>query len=106
TLFDALDAARIVTASSVHQTSLPDAMRAKVLRAISSAHQRLVSAVTGLVLEAAAPFTEKLKEAQQQTSELRDRVASAERTRAELESKFAATIDQSLPWEKRGVTEW
>lgn len=106
TLFDALDAARIVTASSVHQTSLPDAMRAKVLRAISSAHQRLVSAVTGLVLEAAAPYTEKLKEAQQQTSELRDKVASAERTRAELESKFAATIDQSLPWEKRGVTEW
>ena len=24
----------------------------------------------------------------------------------ELAEKFATTIDQSLPWEKRGVTEW
>ena len=105
-VFDALDATRIVTASSVHQTSLPDAMRAKVLRAISSAHQRLVGAMTGLVLEAVAPYSRKLEEAQQVTAELRDKVARAERNRAELESKLAATIDQSLPWEKRGVTEW
>lgn len=106
TVFDALDAARIITASSVHQTSAPDALRAKVLRAISSAHQRLVGAMTGLVLEAVAPVSEKLKEVQAKTSELRDQVAAAERRRAELEAKFAATIDQSLPWEKRGVTEW
>ncbi|HEY5923986.1 MAG TPA: PP2C family serine/threonine-protein phosphatase [Kofleriaceae bacterium] len=105
-IFDALDAARIITASSVHQTSIPDALRAKVLRAISSAHQRLVGAMTGLVLEAVAPYSEKLKDAQQTTSELRDQVAHAERQRAELERKFANTIDQSLPWEKRGVTEW
>lgn len=105
-LFDALDAARIITASSVHQTSVPDALRAKVLRAISSAHQRLVSAVTGLVLEAVAPYSDRLKEAQQRTSDLRDKVARAERKRAELERKFATTIDQSQPWDKRGVTEW
>ncbi len=106
TVFDALDSARIITASSVHQTSAPDALRAKVLRAISSAHQRLVGAMTGLVLEAVAPVSDKLKETQARTSELRDQVAAAERRRAELEAKFAATIDQSLPWEKRGVTEW
>lgn len=105
-LFDALDQARIITASSVHQISAPDATRAKVLRAISSAHQRLVSAMTGLVLEAVAPFSDRLKEAQGTTNELRDRVARAESKRAELERKFANTIDQSLPWEKRGTTEW
>jgi PPM family protein phosphatase len=105
-IFDALDSVRIITASSVHQISATDALRAKVLRAISSAHQRLVGAMTGLVLEAVAPYSEKLKEAQATTAELRDKVADAERKRAELERKFATTIDQSLPWEKRGVTEW
>jgi protein phosphatase len=105
-IFDALDSARIITASSVHQISVPDTLRAKVLASISSAHQRLVGAMTGLVLEAVAPYSEKLEEARATTAELRDQVASAERTRAELERKFANTIDQSLPWEKRGVTEW
>lgn len=105
-MFDALDSARIITASSVHQIAAPDAVRAKVLRAISTAHQRLVGAMTGLVLEAVAPFSERLKEAQGVTNELRDRVARAEAKRAELEQKFASTIDQSLPWEKRGTTEW
>lgn len=105
-LFDALDSARIITASSVHQIAAPDASRARVLRAISSAHQRLVSAVTGLILEAVAPVSERLKETQGITNELRDRVERAERKRSELERKFANTIDQSLPWEKRGTTEW
>jgi len=105
-LFDALDSARIITASSVHQISVPDAVRAKVLAAISAAHQRLVGATTGLVLEAVAPYSERLKDAQTKTGELRDKVARAERKRAELERKFANTIDQSQPWEKRGATEW
>lgn len=105
-IFDALDSVRIITASSVHQISAPDALRAKVLAAISSAHQRLVAAMTGLVLEAVAPYSERLREAQGVTSQLRDQVARAERKRAELEKKFATTIDQSQPWEKRGTTEW
>jgi protein phosphatase len=105
-LYDALDAVRIITASSVHQISAPDALRAKVLAAISSAQQRLVGAITGLVLEAAAPFSERLRDVQSETSQLRDQVARAERKRAELERKFATTIDQSQPWEKRGTTEW
>jgi hypothetical protein len=105
-LFDALDSARIITASSVHQISAPDATRAKVLAAISAAHQRLVGAVTGIVLESVAPHSEKLREAQAVTAELRERVARTEGKRAELERKFAATVDQSMPWEKRGETEW
>jgi hypothetical protein len=105
-LFDALDQARILTAASVHQIQASDVIRAKVLKALSSAHQRLVGATTGLALEAALPFAERLHEVQQVTSELRDQVAAAERRRAELESKHASSIDYSLPWGQRGTTEW
>ena len=62
--------------------------------------------MTGLVLEAVAPYSDRLREAQARTGELRDKVARTERKRAELEKKFAGTVDQSMPWEKRGVTEW
>lgn len=105
-LFDAFDHARVVITASVHQTSAPDLVRAKVLTALSAAHQRLVAAMAGLVLQAAAPYRDRLREVQAQTSELRDQVARTERKRAALETKFAATIDQSQPWEKRGTTEW
>jgi PPM family protein phosphatase len=105
-LFDSLDQARIITAASVHQISATDALRAKVLRAISAAHQRLVGATTGLVLEAVRPFSERLRDAQHGTSQLRTEVAQAERKRAQLETKFASTIDQSQPWDRRGNTEW
>ena len=105
-LFDALDQARILTASSVHQIQVPELVRARTLRAISTAHQRLVGAATGLVLEAAAPYSDKLREAQAKTSELRDQVAKAEKRRAELERKFATGVDPSLPWGSRGTTEW
>ncbi len=105
-LFDALDQARILTASSVHQIQASPATRARVLRVISAAHQRLVGAATGLVLEATAPHSEKLRESQAVTSELRDKVAQAERKRAELERRFATNVDPSLPWGARGTTEW
>ncbi len=105
-LFDALDQARIVVASSVHQISATDLLRAKTLAAISTAHQRLVGAMTGLVLEAVAPYSERLREVQAETGAMRDQVARFERKRAELERKFATTVDQSQPWERRGTTEW
>ncbi len=105
-LFDALDQVRIITASSVHQASSTDAMRAKVLRELSNAHQRLVGAVTGLVLEAVAPFSDRLREVQAETQQLREQVERAERKRADLERKFATTVDPSLPWDQRGNTEW
>lgn len=105
-LFDALDQARILTASSVQQIQASDHTRARVLLVISRAHQRLVGATTGLVLEAVSPFSDKLREAQAHTSELRDKVARAERKRAELERQFAHNADHSLPWGSRGTTEW
>ncbi len=105
-LFDALEQARVLVASSVQQIQATDANRARCLRAVSSAHQRLVGATTGLVLEAVAPISEKLREAQAVTSELRTQVATAERKRADLERRFATTIDPSAPWGSRGSTEW
>jgi serine/threonine protein phosphatase PrpC len=105
-VFDALDQARIVVASSVHQISATDLLRAKTLAAISTAHQRLVGAMTGLVLEAVEPYSERLREVQAETATMRDQVARFERKRAELERKFATTVDQSQPWERRGTTEW
>ncbi|MEO8700022.1 MAG: Stp1/IreP family PP2C-type Ser/Thr phosphatase [Kofleriaceae bacterium] len=105
-LFDALDTARIIIASSVHQIHAPDHVRARVLLALSTAHQRLVSAMTGLVLESSLPFSERLREVQAVTSEMRDQVAQAEKKRAALERKHATNVDPSLPWGSRGNTEW
>jgi protein phosphatase len=105
-LFDALDTARVVVASSVHQIQATEAIRAKVLLALSSAHQRLVGATTGLVLEAAIPYSERLREVQAVTAEMRTQVANAERKRAALEREHATNIDGSLPWGSRGNTEW
>jgi hypothetical protein len=105
-LFDALDQARILVASSIHQLRAPALVRVGALRSLSTAHQRLVSATTGLVLEAVAPFSDRLREAQVVTGELRDAVAKAERQRAELERRFATIVDSGLPWGARGTTEW
>jgi protein phosphatase len=105
-LFDALDQARILVATCVHQLRAPLPIRVRVLRALSTAHQRLVGATTGLVLEAVAPFSDRLRDAQVVTGELRSAVAKAERQRADLERRFATTVDTSLPWGTRGSTEW
>jgi len=95
-LFDAFDKARVVAASSVHQVRTSPAIRVRVLRALCVAHQRLVAAATGLVLEAVVPFGERLREVQGVTGELRDAVAKAEQRRADLERKFATIVDPSL----------
>jgi protein phosphatase len=105
-LFDALDEARVIAVSSVHQVQAPEAVRARVLRMVSAAHQRLAGATTALVFEACAPYADKLRDAQAATAELRDRVAQAEKQRAQLERRFATGVDPSLPWGHRGTTEW
>ncbi|MEJ7599726.1 MAG: PP2C family serine/threonine-protein phosphatase [Kofleriaceae bacterium] len=105
-LFDALDQARILVAASVHQIQATEVIRARVLRALSVAHQRLVGATTGLVLESTLPFSERLREIQATTTELRDLVAATEQTRSSLERQAATNIDFSLPWGARGTTEW
>ena len=105
-LFDALDETRLLVAASVQQLRGSQALRVRVLRALSTAHQRLVGAATGLVLEAVGPFSDRLREVQAVTAELRDSVAKAERKRADLERRFATIVDLNQPWGTRGSTEW
>jgi PPM family protein phosphatase len=105
-LFDALDEARLLATSSVHQLRISQSLRVRVLGALSTAHQRLVGATTGLVLEAVGPFSDRLRDVQSVTAQLRDEVAKAERRRADLERKFATIVDLNLPWGARGSTEW
>lgn len=105
-VFDTLDEARGLVATSVRQLRASPQIAVRVLRALSTAHQRLVGAATGLVLEAVAPHGDRLREAQAVTSRLRDAVAKAERQRADLERRFATIVDPNLPWGARGATEW
>lgn len=105
-LYEALEQARLLVTSSVHQLKTTDLNRSRVLRALSTAHQRLVGATTGLVLEAVAPISERLRETAAGTAKLRDQVARAEKKRADLERRFATIVDPSSPWGSRGDTEW
>ena len=105
-LFVALDQARMLVVSAVQQIQASEGTRARALRLVSTAHQRVVGATTGLVLEAVAPFSDKLRAVQAETARLRDQVAQFERKRAELERRFATSIDPDQPWGSRGNTEW
>jgi protein phosphatase len=107
-LFDALDQGRILVAASVHQIKTSDPLRARAMRALSSAHQRLVGAVAGLVIEAVVPVSDRLREAVAATAVLRTQIERAERRRADLEKRFATVVDPGEPWgaRARGSTEW
>jgi PPM family protein phosphatase len=97
-LFDALDRARILATAGVHGLQAAPSAVASALRRISIAHQRLVGACASIVVEAAAPSKDKLREAQAQTAELRAQVARWEKKLGDLERKFATVVDPSMPW--------
>jgi len=99
-LFDGLDRARVLATAGVHALGAgPDAL-ASALRRISVAHQRLVGACAHIVIEAAAPAKDKLREAQVVTADLRKQVAKWERRLGDLERKFATVVDPSTPWQR------
>ena len=97
-LFDALDRARMLATTAAHELGARPAAIAATLRRVSVAHQRLVGSCAGLVIEAASPAKDKLREAQAETIELRQQVAKLERKLGDLERKFATIVDPSLPW--------
>jgi protein phosphatase len=99
-LFDALDRTRILLTTAVRElTAAPSAVAATLLR-VSVAHQRLVGACAALVIEAASPARDKLREAQAQTADLRLQVARWEKKFGELERKFSTVVDPSTPWQR------
>ncbi len=99
-LFEGLDRARILTVTEISALQAPDPVKARVMRIFSRAHQRLVSACTGLVIEAVSPTTDRLREAQHATALLRAQVEKAEAKRASLERKFATQAEPSHPWSR------
>jgi protein phosphatase len=99
-LFEALDRARILSVTGIAALQAPDPIKARVMRIVSRSHQRLVSACTGLVIEAVAPTTDRLREAQTSTAMLRAQLEKAETKRASLERKFATQAEPSHPWSK------
>ncbi|MGE0869646.1 MAG: PP2C family serine/threonine-protein phosphatase [Kofleriaceae bacterium] len=105
-LFEALDRARVLTTAAAHQVKSSQTVRARVMRMTSTAHQRLCWTMTGIVLEAAAPYRDRLRDVRAVTTALREQVANAEERRASLERKLADRVDPTLPWGSRGDTEW
>jgi serine/threonine protein phosphatase PrpC len=99
-LFDALERARVLVTTAVHQLTASPAALSATLRRLCVAHQRVVGAIAGLTIEAAAPAKDKLREAQSNTTDLRKQVTRWERRMADLERKFATVVDPSQPWRK------
>ncbi len=105
-LFEALEQTWAITTASINQLQTQPLTKARALRVISTAHQQLCVAVTGLVLEAAAPYSARLQDVRAVTAQLREEVERVEQRRATLERKIADAIDPNLPWGSRGTTEW
>ncbi|MEZ4360952.1 MAG: PP2C family serine/threonine-protein phosphatase [Kofleriaceae bacterium] len=88
-LFAAVERVRLLVTTAVHQTRHSDAIKAGALRLISTCHHRLVATITGIILDAVAPASQRLKEAQRATSALRQELERLERQRTESD-RFAA----------------
>jgi serine/threonine protein phosphatase PrpC len=99
-LFDALDRARMLVTAGVYSLGAAPSAITAALRRISVGHQRLVGACAHLVIEAASPAKDKLREAQAETADLRLQMAKWEKKLGELERRFATVVDPSTPWQR------
>jgi PPM family protein phosphatase len=88
-VFEALDRARMFATTEVHALELQAADKLRVMRLISVAHQRLVTAAAGVVVDSAAPANERLQDTKQANAMLREQLQRAESKRALLERQFA-----------------
>ena len=92
-LFDAIDRARRALVTTIHTAPGHGGARAGAQRQLATASHRLASALAGLIVEAAQPGAEKLREATQETAALRAQVGKNEAKLAELERAFATVYD-------------
>jgi hypothetical protein len=88
-LFDALDQARAAFVLGLRRAGGDPQVAVAVMRRIAQAQLGLAAALAGLVVESAAPNSERLKDALRETASLRAEVASNEARLAELERTFA-----------------
>lgn len=70
-------------------------VRARTARRFAVAEQRLAAALAGLVIEAAAPASQRLRELGTQLSALRERLAVGDRQLARLERAHATAVDRA-----------
>jgi protein phosphatase len=91
-LFDAIDRARRGLIDAV-RGGPATAVQVAAVRQLALAAHRLAASIAGLVVEAAQPGSDKLREAVKQTSALRSEVGKTEARIAALERKFATVYD-------------
>lgn len=97
-LYEALERVRVLITAAVHQSRRSEATKVRALRVVSTCHQRLVATVTGLLLSAVEPVTQRLRDAQRSTAKLRAELERLERRRAELERPGSGSVTvPSLP---------
>ena len=92
-LFDAIDKSRRAMVTAIHTAAGHGAARAGAQRALAIASHRLASALAALVVEAAQPGVDALKETMKETAALRAQVGKNEAKLAELERAFATVYD-------------
>jgi serine/threonine protein phosphatase PrpC len=92
-LFDAVERARRQLAAGIRKINAIPAAQVGAHRQLAIAAQRLAGAIAALVVEAAAPGAEKLKEVMRDTGQLRAQVGKNEARLAELERRFATVYD-------------
>jgi serine/threonine protein phosphatase PrpC len=93
-LFDAVDRARRALVVALRRaTDFSPTAQAGAHRQITIASHRLASSIAFLVVEAAAPGAEKLRQAVEETAALRAEVGKHEARVAELERRFATVWD-------------
>lgn len=91
-LYEALERVRVLITAAVYQSRRAEPIKARALRVVSTCHQRLVATVTGLLLEAVEPATQRLRDAQRATAKLRTELERLERRRAELERAGSGSV--------------
>ncbi|MCE9572559.1 MAG: protein phosphatase 2C domain-containing protein [Deltaproteobacteria bacterium] len=88
-LFDALDQGRAAFVTALRRAGGDPQIAVAVMRRVASAQLALAAALAGLVVEGAAPISERLREATRETASLRAEVASNEARLADLERQYA-----------------
>jgi serine/threonine protein phosphatase PrpC len=88
-LFDGLDQARGAYVTALRRAGGDPAVAVAAMRRMAAAESELAAAIASLVVEAAAPTTERLKDAMRETGALRAEVGRAEARLAELERRLA-----------------
>jgi len=92
-LFDAVERARRTLIRAIRGGNAYPAAQVGAQRQLATAAQRLTASLAALVVEAAAPGAEKLREAVKETAELRAAVGTNEVRLAELERHFVTAYD-------------